>query len=92
MILNHAITDAQSVASKWIPRELKNSFYVQECKDDENSEADDAQQSDLLENDEFPGGDKKQQTHYGLYTNCEVFFSTRNWSNDVLVFRYLAAQ
>ena len=74
MILNHAITDFQSVASKWIPRELKNSFYVQECKYDENSEADDAQQSDLLENDEFPGGDKKQQTHYGLYTNCEVFF------------------
>ena len=71
MILNHTIyiTDAQSVASKWILRELKNSFYVQECKDDENSEADDAQQSDLLENDEFPGGDKKQQTRYGLDTN-----------------------
>ena len=44
MILNHTIyiTDAQSVASKWILRELKNSFDVQECKDDENSEADDA--------------------------------------------------
>ena len=43
-VLNHTIylTDAQSVASKWILRELKNSFYVQECKDDENSEADDA--------------------------------------------------
>ena len=57
MILNHAITDAQSVASKWIPRELKNYLYVQECIDDENSEADDAQQSDLLENDEFSGGE-----------------------------------
>ena len=79
MILNHTIyiTDAQSEASKQIFQELENALYVQECKDDENSQADgEAQQSDLLENDEFPGGDKKQQTLRIRY-KLKVFFNKK---------------